>query len=97
MESCVSMTTHMYPIPTESAVELMYSAKEAGGNPKSTAAHGKVDEKASLMQKAVNELTYTLEQAGGEAGLISGELVTHYGSSRMSSTLLYLVLQLLSM
>ena len=57
---------------TESAVELMYAAKDAGGNPKNTTAHGKVDEKASFMQKAVNELTYTLEQAGGEAGLITG-------------------------
>ena len=56
---------------TESAVELMYAAKDAGGNPKNTTAQGKVDEKASFMQKAVNELTYTLEQAGGEAGLIT--------------------------
>ncbi len=50
----------------------MYAAKVAGGNPKNTAAHGKVDEKATFMQKAVNELTYTLEEAGGEAGLITG-------------------------
>ena len=51
----------------------MYSAKEAGGNPKSDTAHEKVDEAARMMAEAVNDLTVTLEKAGGEAGLISGE------------------------
>ena len=50
----------------------MYAAKEAGGNPKSTRAHVKVDEAAVLMQEAVSDLTQTLDKAGGEAGLISG-------------------------
>ena len=57
---------------TESALQLMYAAKEAGGNPKSTRAHVKVDESAILMQEAVSDLTQTLDKAGGEAGLISG-------------------------
>ena len=57
---------------TESALQLMYAAKEAGGNPKSTRAHVKVDEAAVLMQEAVSDLTQTLDKAGGEAGLISG-------------------------
>ena len=51
----------------------MYAAKEAGGNPKSVPAHEKVDESARFMQQAVSDLTATLEKAGGEAGLISGE------------------------
>ena len=51
----------------------MYASKDAGGNPKSTAAHDKVDEAATLMNQAVSELTATLEKAGGEAGLISGK------------------------
>ena len=51
----------------------MYASKEAGGNPKSSDAHGKVDEKARFVVKAVQELTFTLEEAGGEAGLITGE------------------------
>ena len=51
----------------------MYSSKEAGGNPRSTASHAKVDEASQLMNQAVAELTATLEKAGGEAGLISGE------------------------
>ena len=50
----------------------MYASKEAGGNPRSTAAHVKVDEAATLMNQAVVDLTATLEKAGGEAGLISG-------------------------
>ena len=40
----------------------MYAAKEAGGNPKSTKSHAKVDE----------AVTQTLEKAGGETDLISG-------------------------
>ena len=50
----------------------MYAAKEAGGNPKSTKSHAKVEEAAVLMHEAVSDLTQTLEKAGGEAGLISG-------------------------
>ena len=37
-------------------------------------AHEKVDEAARFMQQAVSDLTMTLEKAGGEAGLISGEI-----------------------
>ena len=59
----------------ESALQLMYSSKEAGGNAKSTSSHVKVDEGAQLMQRAISELTETLEKAGGEAGLFSGVYV----------------------
>lgn len=61
------------PYSTESALQLMYAAKDAGGNPKSVPAHEKVDEAARFMQQAVTDLTLTLEKAGGEAGLISGK------------------------
>ena len=44
-------------------IQLMYAAKEAGGNPKSTRAHVKVDEAAVLMQEAVSDLTQTLDKA----------------------------------
>ena len=56
---------------TESALQLVYAAKEAGGNTKSTAVHGKVDEAALLVQTAVSELTQTLEKAGSETGIIT--------------------------
>ena len=59
-------------LTAESGLQLMYAAKEAGGNPKSVPAHEKVDEAARFMQQAVTDLTLTLEKAGGEAGLITG-------------------------
>lgn len=51
----------------------MYASKEAAGNPKSTAAHGKVDQAAELLTEAVGDLTQLLEKAGGEAMLVSGQ------------------------
>ena len=60
---------------TESALQLTYAAKEAGGNPKSVPSHEKVDEAARFMLQAVTDLTITLEKAGGEAGLISGKII----------------------
>lgn len=59
----------------ESALQLVYTSKEAGGNPKSTDSHGKVDESARLMVSAADELIALLEKAGAEAGLITGEPV----------------------
>ncbi len=58
-------------------LQLMYASKESGGNPKSVEAHGKVDEAAHMMANAANDLTLTLEKAGGEAGLITGKLDSH--------------------
>ena len=67
------MSIQTLPLISESALQLVYASKDAGGNPKSTAAHDKVDEASTLMNQAVSELTATLEKAGGEAGLISGK------------------------
>ncbi len=50
----------------------MYASKDSGGNPKSVEAHKRVDEAATMMATAANDLTLTLEKAGGEAGLITG-------------------------
>ena len=72
---CVLLTLPLSLPPSltaESGLQLMYAAKEAGGNPKSVPAHEKVDEAARFMQQAVTDLTLTLEKAGGEAGLITG-------------------------
>ena len=60
------------PPPHTSHMQLVYASKDAAGNPKSTAAHGEVDQASKLMQEAVSDLTELLEKAGGEAGLISG-------------------------
>jgi talin len=56
---------------TESTLQLVYASKDAAGNPKSTAAHAKVDDAAELLTEAVGDLTQLLEKAGGDAGLIS--------------------------
>lgn len=70
---------------TESALQLVYAAKEAGGNTKSTAVHGKVDEAAILVQTAVSELTQTLEKAGSETGIITGRWGLHTGGWSLRS------------
>ena len=71
--------------PAESALQLIYASKEAGGNPKSTAIHGKVDEASVLMGQAITELTATLEKAGGVAGLTSGEISVYTVCIRVDS------------
>lgn len=58
---------------SEACLQMMYAAKESGGNPKSTEAHAKVDQAAGFMVDAANELTELLEKAGAETGLIIGE------------------------
>lgn len=78
----------MHFLCAESALQLVYASKEAGGNPRSTASHGKVDEAAALMNQAVVDITATLEKAGGEAGLISGELGRGEGGRREPVTCL---------
>ena len=59
----------------ESALQLVYASKEAGGNVKSTASHTKVDEASKMVEQAAMELTATLESAGGMAGLVSGQFL----------------------
>ena len=76
---------HPHHLHVESALQLTYAAKEAGGNPKSVPAHEKVDEAARLMQQAVTDLTLTLEKAGGEAGLISGTSTSYHRSWSISA------------
>ncbi len=56
----------------EACSQLMYAAKQSGGNFKSVEAHAQVDEGARLMEDAAEELTKLLEKAGAEAGLITG-------------------------
>ena len=55
----------------ESALQLVYASKEVGGNPKS-GAHHLVDEGADFLNKAVKELSETIQKAGSEMGVING-------------------------
>ena len=53
-------------------LQLVYASKDAAGNPRSTVAHGKVEQEGKLLSEAVDDLTQLLEKAGGDAGLVSG-------------------------
>lgn len=57
----------------ESGLQMLYTAKEAGGNPKQ-AAHTQeaLEEAAQMMKEAVEDLTATLNEAASAAGVVSG-------------------------
>ncbi|XP_061468480.1 talin-1 isoform X2 [Rhineura floridana] len=57
----------------ESALQMLYTAKEAGGNPKQ-AAHMQeaLEESAQMMKEAVEDLTATLNEAASAAGVVGG-------------------------
>uniref|UniRef100_A0A8C1VHP9 Talin 2a n=1 Tax=Cyprinus carpio TaxID=7962 RepID=A0A8C1VHP9_CYPCA len=59
---------------TESALQMLYAAKEGGGNPKVLAAHTHeaIAEAAQLMREAVDDLLLTLNEAASEVGMVSG-------------------------
>uniref|UniRef100_A0A663N9F3 Talin 1 n=1 Tax=Athene cunicularia TaxID=194338 RepID=A0A663N9F3_ATHCN len=52
----------------ESALQMLYTAKEAGGNPK-RGAHGCA---VQMMKEAVEDLTTTLNEAASAAGVVGG-------------------------
>ncbi|NXD05167.1 TLN1 protein, partial [Certhia familiaris] len=57
----------------ESALQMLYTAKEAGGNPKQ-AAHTQeaLEEAVQMMKEAVEDLTTTLNEAASAAGVVGG-------------------------
>uniref|UniRef100_A0A670Z4S2 Talin 1 n=1 Tax=Pseudonaja textilis TaxID=8673 RepID=A0A670Z4S2_PSETE len=57
----------------ESGLQMLYTAKEAGGNPKQ-AAHTQeaLEEAAQMMREAVEDLTATLNEAASAAGVVGG-------------------------
>ncbi|XP_063152009.1 talin-1 isoform X2 [Candoia aspera] len=57
----------------ESGLQMLYTAKEAGGNPKQ-AAHTQeaLEEAAQMMKEAVEDLTATLNEAASAAGVVGG-------------------------
>ncbi|XP_052457970.1 talin-2 isoform X1 [Carassius gibelio] len=57
---------------TESALQMLYAAKEGGGNPKAAHTHDAIEEAAQLMREAVDDLLLTLNEAACEVGLVSG-------------------------
>ncbi|KAI1905173.1 hypothetical protein AGOR_G00013410 [Albula goreensis] len=57
----------------ESALQMLYTAKEAGGNPKQ-AAHTQeaLEESVQMMKEAVDDLAATLAEAASAAGAVGG-------------------------
>lgn len=56
----------------ESARELVQVAKEAGGNPKATHLHPRLDDGVDNMREAILELNATVEKLSAESGVVSG-------------------------
>ncbi|XP_031702749.1 talin-2 isoform X2 [Anarrhichthys ocellatus] len=56
----------------ESALQMLYAAKEGGGNPKASHTHDAIDEAAQLMKEAVDDMMVTLNDAASEVGMVGG-------------------------
>ncbi|XP_062898877.1 talin-1 [Mobula hypostoma] len=57
----------------ESALQMLYTAKEAGGNPKQAAqTQDALEESVQMMKEAVEDLSGTLSDAASAAGVVSG-------------------------
>nr|XP_023649582.1 talin-1-like [Paramormyrops kingsleyae] len=57
---------------TESALQMLYTAKEAGGNPKAAHTQEALDESVQMMKEAVDDLAATLGEAASAAGAVGG-------------------------
>ncbi|XP_041791582.1 talin-2a [Chelmon rostratus] len=56
----------------ESALQMLYAAKEGGGNPKASHTHDAIGEAAQLMKEAVDDIMVTLNEAASEVGMVGG-------------------------
>ncbi|CAL1604197.1 unnamed protein product [Knipowitschia caucasica] len=56
----------------ESALQMLYAAKEGGGNPKAVHTHDAIAEATQLMKEAVDDIMVTLNEAASEVGLVGG-------------------------
>ncbi|XP_013921673.1 PREDICTED: talin-1 [Thamnophis sirtalis] len=56
----------------ESGLQMLYTAKEAGGNPKAAHTQEALEEAAQMMREAVEDLTATLNEAASAAGVVGG-------------------------
>ncbi|XP_070356552.1 talin-2 isoform X1 [Equus asinus] len=56
----------------ESALQMLYAAKEGGGNPKAQHTRDAITEAAQLMKEAVDDIMVTLNEAASEVGLVGG-------------------------
>ncbi|XP_046398722.1 talin-1 isoform X1 [Ischnura elegans] len=79
----------------ECALQLVYAAKEGGGNPKAVNIHPDIDEFVEGTRDALSDLGQTLERLATQAGVVTGLIdsieramarVTISGSSTMTSS-----------
>uniref|UniRef100_A0A3Q3VW09 Uncharacterized protein n=1 Tax=Mola mola TaxID=94237 RepID=A0A3Q3VW09_MOLML len=56
----------------ESALQMLYAAKECRGNPKASHTHDAIAEAAQLMKEAVDDIMVTLNEAASEVGMVGG-------------------------
>ncbi|XP_075906783.1 talin-2 [Nelusetta ayraudi] len=56
----------------ESALQMLYAAKEGGGNPKASHTHDAIAEATQLMKEAVDDMMVTLNEAASEVGMVGG-------------------------
>jgi len=56
----------------EYALQMVYAAKEAGGNPKALHTHADVDDSVDSLKETLQELLTTVETISTEAGIVSG-------------------------
>ncbi|XP_061734573.1 talin-2a isoform X1 [Nerophis ophidion] len=56
----------------ESALQMLYAAKEGGGNPKASHTHDAISEASQLMKEAVDDIMVTLNEAASEVGMVGG-------------------------
>uniref|UniRef100_A0A8C5AR47 Talin 1 n=1 Tax=Gadus morhua TaxID=8049 RepID=A0A8C5AR47_GADMO len=56
----------------ESALQMLYTAKEAGGNPKAAHTQEALEESVQMMKEAVDDLGATLSEVAGAAGAVGG-------------------------
>uniref|UniRef100_A0A8C1VTX2 Talin 1 n=1 Tax=Cyprinus carpio TaxID=7962 RepID=A0A8C1VTX2_CYPCA len=57
---------------TESALQMLYTAKEAGGNHKAAHTQEALEESVQMMKEAVDDLAATLSEAASAAGAVGG-------------------------
>ncbi|KAL3286614.1 hypothetical protein HHI36_001113 [Cryptolaemus montrouzieri] len=57
---------------TESSLQLIYSTKDCGGNPKAINIHPDIDEFANCSKEALQELVASLEAISTQSGIVSG-------------------------
>ncbi|KAJ8392765.1 hypothetical protein AAFF_G00072490 [Aldrovandia affinis] len=56
----------------ESGLQMLYTAKEAGGNPKAAHTQEALEESVQMMKEAVDDLAATLADAASAAGAVGG-------------------------